>query len=191
MSANHPTKLADLVKTAGPASSAESALHPTTPGKPSKPYPEFPLFAHAAGVWAKKIRGKLHYFGPWSDPDGVLTKHVAGKDTLQARRKPRLDTAAVTVKDVAISFLNAKQARVNAGELSARTWADNKRVCDLVVSHLGKARLAQDAGPDDSTPRAHLSDEPKRAPLPVATEFFLPEQNSSCYPRNDPQRSYL
>src|ERR1700752_1908442 len=83
--------------------------------KPEKPYPEFPLFAHAAGVWAKKIRGKLHYFGPWADPDAALTKYLAEKDALHAGRKPRPEAGAVTVKDVANAFLNEKQALVDAG----------------------------------------------------------------------------
>lgn len=42
--------------------------------KPAKPYAGFPLFAHANGLWAKKICGRLYYFGPWDDPEGALEK---------------------------------------------------------------------------------------------------------------------
>src|SRR5215510_5952637 len=92
------------------------------PAKPGKPYPEFPLTAHPAGYWCKKIRGKLHYFGPWADPDGALAKYLEQKDALHAGRKPREDAGATTVKEAANHFLNAKQARVDSGELSPRTW---------------------------------------------------------------------
>jgi hypothetical protein len=39
----------------------------TAPQKPSKPFPDFQLFPHITGRWAKKIKGKLHYIGPWVD----------------------------------------------------------------------------------------------------------------------------
>jgi integrase len=130
---------------------ASPALQPPTTagGKPSKPYPEFPLTAHPAGYWCKKIRGKIHYFGPWSDPDGALRKYDAEKDALQAGRKPREDTGAVTVKQLCNQFLNAKQERVDDGELSPRTWEDYNRAAAEVVSAFGKSRLVEDLGPDD------------------------------------------
>ncbi len=57
--------------------------------KPTKPYKDFPLFPHATGRWAKKIRGKLHYFGPSKNPDEAMKKYLAQRDDLQAGRAPR------------------------------------------------------------------------------------------------------
>src|SRR5262249_58467256 len=105
--------------------------------RPSKPYPEFPLFPHRCGCWAKKIRGRLRYFGPWSDPDGALRNYMERKDDLHAGREPRRDPGAFAVKDACNAMLNAKQSLVDAGELTPRSWADYKQVCDLLVEHFG------------------------------------------------------
>ena len=56
--------------------------------KPKKPYPEFPLFPHLTKRWAKKIRGKMHYFGPWDNPDAAVAKYLAERDRLQAGLPP-------------------------------------------------------------------------------------------------------
>jgi integrase len=119
------------------------------PDKPAKPYPEFPLTAHPAGYWCKKIKGKIHYFGPWSYPDAALKKYLEQKDALHAGRKPRPETEGLTVKTAVNAFLNAKQALVDVGELSPRTWTEYKAMTDELVAHLGKARLVADLDPDD------------------------------------------
>src|SRR5262245_51370620 len=123
--------------------------HPIAPGKPSKPYPDFPLFPHATGRWAKKIRGKMHYFGPWDDPDAALKKYLDQRDALHAGRKPRQDAEALTVKDAANTFLNHKRGLLDVGELSPRSWADYKEAADQIVAGLGKGRLVSDIGPED------------------------------------------
>ena len=66
------------------------------PVKPTKPYAEIPLTAHPAGHRCKKIRGRIHYFGPWSDPEAALASYLPQKDDLHAGRTPRPDLADLT-----------------------------------------------------------------------------------------------
>lgn len=128
------------------------------PEKPSKPYPEFPLFPHATNRWAKKIRGQLHYFGPWSDPDGALAKYLEQKDALHSGKKPREVSAGVTVKDLANAYLNHQKAKLDRGELSPRTWRNYRETAELLVGRFGKARLVTDLRPDDfAALRNHMS----------------------------------
>jgi hypothetical protein len=118
-------------------------------GKPAKPYHKFPLTPHPSGRWCKKIRGQLHYFGPWNDPGGALQKYLDQKDALHAGRKPRLDAGELTVKELVNAFLTAKAASRDAGELAPRTWDDYKAACDILVDNVGKRRLVTDIGPED------------------------------------------
>jgi integrase len=132
--------------------SAKTDKPPTRPsrnGKPAKPYEDFPLFPHATRRWAKKIRGKLHYFGPWEDWQGALKRYQEQKDDLHAGRAPRVQGDGLTVRDLLNRFLTAKKLQVEAGELAARTFADYKVVTDRLSATFGLTRLVEDLGADD------------------------------------------
>jgi integrase len=131
--------------------SESNSTTPATSGKPVKPRPDFPLFPHATKRWAKKIRGKLFYFGPWSDPDGAEENYLKQAAALHAGRKPRPDTEAVTIKALVNDFLNAKINLRDAGELSPLTFGDYKAACDEVMAAFGRGRLVADLGADDFT----------------------------------------
>jgi integrase len=133
-----------------PSVSPPDAARPTTAAaKPAKPYPAFPLTAHPAGQWCKKIRGKLYYFGSWSDPQGALDRYLSEKDALHAGKLPREEPGALTVKQAVNQFLNFKLDRRDAGELSPRMFKEYNATGDLLIASFGKARLVDDLGPDD------------------------------------------
>jgi integrase len=118
---------------------------------PPKPYPDFPLFPHATGRWAKKIRGKLVYFGPWANADAALKKYLAEKDALHAGRRPREVSTGVTIIHLAKRFMDAKLALVNSGELTNRSWQDYNAACRLIIARFGKNRLVEDLDAEDFT----------------------------------------
>jgi integrase len=117
--------------------------------KPAKPYPDFPLFPHATGRWAKKIRGKLHYFGPWADPDAALRKYLDQKDDLHAGRTPRVQGDGLTVRDLLNRFLTSKRHLVDTREIAERTFADYFATCKRIGDAFGLSRLVIDLASDD------------------------------------------
>jgi len=118
--------------------------------KPKKPYKDFPLYAHASGQWAKKIKGKLYYFGPWEDHQGSLDKYLAQKDDLFAGRAPRDVTAdGCTVRKLVNSFLASKKQLVQSGELTQRSFDDYYRECERTITVFGRHRMVEDLTPDD------------------------------------------
>jgi len=129
--------------------SKANSTRPPVQGKPEKPYPDFPLFAHATGRWAKKIRGRQIYFGPWSDPNSALAKYLEQKDALHSGVTPVDTTEALTVFRLCGKFLTTKKRMLEANELSIRSFNDYAATCKRLVKAFGKSRLVSDLRPDD------------------------------------------
>ncbi|MEQ8787142.1 MAG: tyrosine-type recombinase/integrase [Pirellulaceae bacterium] len=136
----------------------------TANGKPDKPYPDFPLFAHSNGRWAKKIKGKLCYFGQWGkrengklkwiDAQGnwqpALNLYQAQRDDLHSGRKPRATSAdGLTVYELCNRFLTAKERQRQAGDITQRTFNDYDRVCQRIIAAFGAQRRVDDLAADD------------------------------------------
>ena len=116
----------------------------STTRKPSKPYPDFPLFPHATRRWAKKIRGKLHYFGPWNQPEAALQRFVDQRDDLYAGRKPRSESDGLDVRELLNRFLTSKLRQLEIAEITNRTFLDYKATCERIRDTFGVSRLVDD-----------------------------------------------
>jgi integrase len=126
--------------------------------RPAKPYPEFPLFPHATKRWAKKIKGRLVYFGPWADPQGALDKYLAQKDDLYAGRRPVAAEDVLTVEKLANKFLAHKRHLLDTREIAQRTWDEYHGTCQRIIGVFGWSRAVSDLRSDDfETYRAKMS----------------------------------
>ncbi|HUE72011.1 MAG TPA: tyrosine-type recombinase/integrase [Pirellulaceae bacterium] len=121
-------------------------------------HPDFPLFPHGDPErperlrWCKKVKGQLKYFGRVStDPKGVkaLEQWLRDKDDLIAGRVPRAKLGGLTVADLCNKFLTAKRHKVDAREITPRTWDNYKFTTDRIVAAFGKDRPVSDLGPQD------------------------------------------
>lgn len=130
--------------------------------RPKKPYPDFPLSPHPRGQWQKKIRGKIHYFGRWARRENGKLVRVPGDgwkealeaykrvaDDLHAGRTPRAEIDGLTIRDLCNAFDKAKGRKLEAKEITQRTYDGYVEATDLVVATFGKNRLVDDLHPED------------------------------------------
>jgi integrase len=116
--------------------------------KPAKPRPDFPLFAHNSGQWAKKIRGRTHYFGVWSDATAALERYIRERDDLYAGREPRRD-GQLSVADGCNHYLHAKRLQADAGTITDRTWSEYRETCRRIVAQFGEGAAIESLRPGD------------------------------------------
>lgn len=128
--------------------------------KPSKPYKDFPLYPHPNGQWAKKIRGKMYYFGVWGDWKAALESYLEEKDSLQlgveaqavgSRQRSSEPGGNLVVAELCNEFLNAKLSQLETGDLSLRTFNDYKRIAGLIVDYFGNRRQLMSITPQEFT----------------------------------------
>lgn len=124
------------------------------PTKPDKPYEGFPLFSHGCGLWAKKIRGSLVYFGSWRiDPDGSLALEKFNREwpfLKDGKTPPPVDVGdGIDLRTLCNKFIESKENLVLNDELSQRSFRDYYKTCKNVLDYFGKDRRVDDLRPDD------------------------------------------
>ena len=145
------------------------STRPKAEGKPDKPYNGFPLFAHRNGQWCKKLKGRQHYFGVWSDPNGALERFLDQRDDLMAGRIPRVQRDGLSLAELCNRYLEAKDHLVSTGELTYRTFVDCRHACQLAIEAFGRTRVVKTLIPDDFDEfRKSLSN--GRGPVAVANQ---------------------
>lgn len=110
---------------------------------------KFPLYLHKTGQFAKKVRGRVFYFG--RDRSEALAKWQEQEDDLRAGRmvRPKSEAATATVSHACNLLLTQKRALVDSGEFSMRTWRDYQSAGKRLTEHFGRNRLLTDLRAQD------------------------------------------
>jgi integrase len=114
--------------------------------------PRATLWLHSgSGQWAKKIRGKVYYFG--TNFDEALRRYMRVRDDLEAGRPLRswstADIDGLTLIELCNHFAAHKKHQVAIGELSPRSLADYVATCERLMSHFGKGVVVDQLHPSD------------------------------------------
>lgn len=111
----------------------------STPARLRWPYPHIVpgMFAHRNGQWAKKIRGRMRYFGVVTDPETALRRYQAESPALHSGAVPAGVDAGNDLQTVLNTWLTWQKRRVDVGELAASTYRDDRMVAEWLGQTAG------------------------------------------------------
>lgn len=138
---------------------------------PPKTPPGFPLTVHSSGKYCINRLGRMRFYGRWFNKrSGEIIINLDGwreawddfridePDLVQGREPQPRDDGALTIGMLCNSFLAAKKAKVESGELSPRSLADYRSVTDRIVKYFGPGRHVENVRPEDFGPlRAEIA----------------------------------
>jgi hypothetical protein len=123
-----------------PPSWSRRARTRTATASPRSLTPIFSSFRTPAGNGRSRF-AKLHYFGPWADPNAALRRFRKEEPDLKAGLTPKREEEQadlLTVKKTILLFLEARKLHVESGEMEARTWREYSSYGDRLVRVLGE-----------------------------------------------------
>lgn len=101
------------------------------------------LFAHRNGQWAKKIRGRMCYFGVVADPAAALARYQAEGPSLHRgegiEHSRAICDAGLSVEHAVNAWLAWQLSRVESGDLTRATFRDYRMVGQWIGDAVGWA----------------------------------------------------
>lgn len=108
---------------------------------------ENPLFLHATGQWAKKVRGRMLYFG--KDLDSALKRWADEKDQLLAGRPVVKHGDKANLSQLGNLYVDSLRKRHYAGDITARCVASYTTSISRLIDIRGGSECPEHWGPLD------------------------------------------
>jgi len=102
---------------------------------------KFPLTLHPTGQYCKKIKGKLYYFGV--DKKQALDRYHEQAAYLHSGHglMPKSTDEKISIRNLCNLYLEHQQARMEAGDLTERYYADQVKSLRNFAIHIGPSCL--------------------------------------------------
>ena len=103
------------------------------------------LYRHANGQWARRIQGRIYYFGS-GDFEAAYAQYFQQRDAILSGH-PDDRNQNPQLKQLANRFLEVKQQAVDTGALNRRTFLDYRSALEKLLTCMGSTKAVSELNP--------------------------------------------